>query len=192
MPYSLHSDNHNNFKEGFFKRLLRNFGIYQTFTEPNSPCNNLAKPAIVEFKAYVRILMQKTNTLVRLWCFCYEYSADILSLLATGRFDLQGRYSYEVVMRYTPDISEYVSYTWFQCCWYFYESNNSKQLCRWLGPAHQVVQVFFSYIILYNAQHIARSSVIGILQYELLSARMKEETNKFMTSLESIIGYYRE
>ena len=55
--------------------------------------------------------MQKTNTLVQLWCFCYEYLSDILSPLATGQFDLQGRSTYEVVMDYTQDISEYVSYT---------------------------------------------------------------------------------
>ena len=42
----------------------------------------------------------------------------------------------------------------------------------------------FSYIILDNAQHIVRSSVIGITKYEFLSDNMKDETNKFMTSLE--------
>ena len=46
-----------------------------------------------------------------------EYSADLLSLLANGRFDLQGRTPYELVMHHTPDISEYVSFRWFQWCW---------------------------------------------------------------------------
>ena len=151
LPYSLHSDNNPNFKEGFFKKMMRKFGIYQTFTEPHSPWQNRAEPAIGEVKAYARRLMQKTNTPVRLWCFCYEYSADVLSLLATGRFDLQGRTSYEVFMHYTPDISEYVSYTWFQWCHYYDESTKSKRLCRWLGPAHQVGQAFCSYILLDNA-----------------------------------------
>ena len=64
---------------------------------------------------------------------------------------------------------------------------NCKQLCRWLGPAHQVVQAFFSYIILDNAHHIAQSSVIGIPQDEFLSYHIKKETKKFMTSLESLL-----
>ena len=192
LPYSIHSDNHSNFKEGFFKKMLRKFGIYQTFTEPHSPWQNRAEPAIGEVKVYARRLMQRTGTPVRLWCFCYEYSADLLSLLATGRFDLQGHTSYEIVMHYTPDISEYVSYTWFQWCWYFDESTKSKRLCRWLGPAHQVGQAFCSYILLDNAKHIARSSVIGIEQEELKSEFMKDETSKFMISVESIIGNSRE
>ena len=45
-------------------------------------------------------MLAALNTLVRLWCCCYEYSVDILTLLATGRFDLQGRTSYEAVMHY--------------------------------------------------------------------------------------------
>ena len=62
LPFSLHSDNHSNFKEGFFKKMMRKFGIYQTFTEPHSPWQNRAEPAIGEVKAYARRLMQKTNT----------------------------------------------------------------------------------------------------------------------------------
>ena len=121
LPPSLHSDNHSNFKEGLFKQLLRKFGIGATYTEPHSPWQNRAEYAIGEVKAHARKLMQSTNTPVRLWCFCYEYCADILSLCATGRFDLQGRKPYETVMNYTPDISEYASYGWFQWCWYFDE-----------------------------------------------------------------------
>ena len=183
LPYSIHSDNHQNFKEGFFKRMVQKFGIYQTFTEPHSPWQNRAEPAIGEVKAYARRLMQLSDTLIRLWCFCYEYSADVLSVLATGRYELQGRTSYEAVMHYTPDISEYVSFTWFQWCWYFDESTKSKRLCRWLGPAHQIGQAFCSYVLLNNAEYIARSSVISIEDHELQSDHMQAERKKFMATI---------
>ena len=77
-------------------------------------------------------------------------------------------------MHYTPDISDCVSYTWFQWCWFLNEFTKSKQLCLWLGPAHQVGQAFCSYIILDNSQRIARSSIIGIPQDEFLSDHVKE------------------
>ena len=192
LPYSIHSDNHQNFKEGFFKRMVRKFGIYQTFTEPHSPWQNRAEPAIGEVKAYARRLMQLSDTPIRLWCFCYEYSADVLSVLATGRYELQGRTSYEAVMHYTPDISEYVSFTWFQWCWYFDESTKSKRLCRWLGPAHQIGQAFCSYVLLNNAEYIARSSVISIEDHELQSDHMQAERKKFMATIEEKIGNHRQ
>ena len=188
LPYSLHSDNHNNFKEGLFKQILRKFGVPQTFTEPHSPWQNRAEPAIGEIKRYARRIMMETQTPIRLWCFCYEYTADLLSLLAIGRFDLQGRTPYEVVMQYTPDISEYVSFTWFQWCWYHDEATKTKRICRWLGPAHQTGQSFCSYIILSNAQYIARSTVIPIPLDELKTDEMRERTSIFMNCLNEKIG----
>ena len=192
LPPSLHSDGHNNFSEGAFKKLLRKFGIPQSFTEPHSPWQNRAESAIGEIKRHSRRLMQRTNTPVRLWCFCYEYSAMILSLCATGRYDLKGRSSYEAVMNYTPDISEYVSFEWFQWCFYFDETTRSKRLCRWLGPAHNIGQSFCSYILLNNAEFITRSSVIAVSPEEMTSDIMKQNCENFMTSVEQKIGNQRE
>ena len=53
------------------------------------------------------------------------YPAEFISLLANSRFDLQGRKPYEEVMNYTLDVSEYVSFKWFQWCWYFDEDPHS-------------------------------------------------------------------
>ena len=192
LPYSLHSDNHGNFKEGLFKKLIRKFGIYQSFTEPHSPWQNRAESAIGEVKRHARKIMQSTNTPVRLWCFCYEYTADLLSLCANGSYNLQGRTPYEVVMHTTPDISEYVSFSWYQWCWYFDENTRSKRLCRWLGPAHQVSRSFCSYILLDNAQFIARSTVIHIPSTDLDSSEMKETMRSFTISVDDRIGNHRQ
>jgi hypothetical protein len=155
LPQAMHSDNHSNFKEGLFKKLLKKFGIYSTYTEPHSPWQNRAEPAIGEVKTYARRLMQWSRKPIHLWCFCYEYAADVLSLLATGRFELQGRIPYEAIMNYTPDISEYASFTWYQWCHYFDKQTKCKKLCRWLGPAHHIGQSFCSYILLENGTFIA-------------------------------------
>jgi hypothetical protein len=192
LPYSLHSDNHGNFKDGLFKKLMRKFGIYQTFTEPHSPWQNRAEPAIGEVKRYARKIMMATDTPIRLWCFCYEYTADLLSLLATGRFDLQGRTPYEMIMHYTPDISEYVSFGWFQWCYYFDEDSKSKKICRWLGPAHEVGQSFCHWILLSNGNFIARSSVIPIPDHELESDDLKRRIAIFMDCVQERIGNSKE
>ena len=188
LPYSLHCDNHANFKQGLFSKLMKKFGIFQTFTEPHSPWQNRAEAAIGDVKRYARKIMQATDTPIRLWCFAYEYSADLHSLLATSRFDLQGCTPYEVVMHYTPDISEYISFSWFQWCWYFDEGSKEKVLCRWLGPAHQVGQSFCFWILKSNSEFIARSTVILVLEHDLISDEMKERRDTFMHSVEARIG----
>ena len=66
LPALFHSDNHNNLKSGLFKRTLRKFRIWSTFTEPWSPWQNRAKYTIGEVKCHARKLMQRTSTPVRL------------------------------------------------------------------------------------------------------------------------------
>ena len=95
-------------------------------------------------------------------------------------------------MNYTPDISEYASFSWYQWCWYFNENMKAKELCRWLGPAHHVGQSFCSYILLSNGNYIARSSVIGIPDADLWSDDMIQRTQAFTKEVESNIGNYNQ
>ena len=136
--------------------------------------------------------MRLTQTPIRLWCFCYEYSAGVLSLLASGRFGLKGRTPYETYMKYTPDISEYVSCSWFQWCFYFDDATKTKQLCRWLGPVHTIDQSLCSYILVETGEFIARSSVLGIPKHELSSSDLQSQMSSFMQAVESKIGNYRQ
>ena len=57
LPASLHSDDHNNLREGLFKKMLSKFGIWSTFIEPRSPWQNRAEFAIGEVKRQSRPLM---------------------------------------------------------------------------------------------------------------------------------------
>jgi len=81
--------------------MCSRYGIWTSFTEAHSPWQNRAEPAIGEVKGYARRLMMHTQCPLKLWCFADEYAADLLSLCATGRYDLRGRTSYEHIVGYT-------------------------------------------------------------------------------------------
>ena len=98
----------------------------------------------------------------------------ILSLCVTSRYDLEGQSSYEAVMNYTLDILEYFSFEWFQWWYHFDEVTKSKQLCRWLGPVHDIGQSFCSYILLDNAECIIHSLVIALLPEDGLQINLKK------------------
>ena len=74
--------------------------------------------------------MQRQQAPLRLWCFAFEYAADILSLCASGAYQLQGRTPYEHIMNYTPDISEYINFHWYQWAFYWDEILKEKVLCK--------------------------------------------------------------
>ena len=158
-----------------FAKLSRKFQIKQTFTEPYSPWQNRAEHGINEIKSYGNKIMEASNAPLRLWCFAFEYAADILSLLATGAYQLGGRTPYEIVMGYTPDISEYVSFQWYQWSYYWDELNKMKKLSRWLGVAHNVGQSMCYWILVKGGEFIARSTVIPIPEHDLTSKEMREK-----------------
>jgi len=125
--------------------------------------------------------------------FCYEYAADLLSLCASARYDARGRTPYELVTHYTPDISEYVTFSWYQWCYYWDVDSKEKKLCRWLGPSHQIGQSFCSWILLLdNAHYIARSTVIPVPSTDLQINLVKESCRKFTDSVESKIGNHHQ
>ena len=115
----------------------------------------------------------------------------MLSLLATGRFDLKGCTPYEVVMNYIPDISEYMSFSWFQWYQYFNEATKEKELCRWLGPACHFGQLFCSHTLCHTGKVIACSSVVVIPAEDLESLEAKALMTKFTENVESEIGNHK-
>ncbi len=188
LPPALHADNAKVFVEGDVKRKCQKYGIAQSFTEPHSPWMNRAETGIREIKAYGRKLMQTKQAPIRLWCFAYEYAADICCLLATGLHDLGGRTPYEIVMQHTPDISEYVVFEWYQWAYYWDQIEKEKKLCRWLGVASNVGQAMCYNILLSNGEYIARSTVIPIPHEDLNNSDLKEQMKIFTDKLHEEIG----
>ena len=192
LPPAIHADNAKVFTQGDFGSKCTKYGIKQTFTEPHSPWMNRAETGIREIKSFGRKLMSDTQAPIRLWCFAYEYAADITCLLATGRYELEGRTPYEHIMQHTPDISEYVVFKWYQWAYYWDESEKEKRLCRWLGISSNVGQAMCFNILTDNGTFITRSTVIPIPADDLQSDSIKEQMTAFTTSVSDAIGDHKK
>ena len=126
LPLIMKYNNYKIFKKVTYKWLLQIF-----WNHPNIYESSLAVAEQIQIcdrtnQATLRKLLIDLNTPIWFWCFCYEYTADIISLCVTGCFELQGRTPYEIVMNYTPDICEYASFLWFQWLWLYYEILKNK------------------------------------------------------------------
>ena len=134
--------------------------------------------------------MKSTNTPVRLWDYCWEYVASIISLTATDHFLLDGVTPFEKVHGYTPDISEYITYQWV---WYYcpHPSDNDKvQLGRWLGPAHDCGQGLAYHILSSSGYVLTRSTVSIIETDDFGSEENLRRRDDFTKEMESHIGNY--
>jgi hypothetical protein len=108
--------------------------------------------------------------------------------MATGLYDLGGRTPYEFVMQYTPDISKYVVFKWYQWAYYWDQDSKEKRLCRWLGVASEVGQAMCYYVLTETGKPIARSTVIPIPDIDLNQSELKSCMEKFTLSVHDCIG----
>ena len=93
-----------------------------------------------------------------------------------------------MVTNYTPDISEYVAFTWYQWYWYFDEDRRNKSLCRWIGPANNIGQAMCLFVIIENGEYLARSSVIEVDKLAMQTPELQSQMEKFTSNLQSKIG----
>ena len=110
IPSELHTDGAGELVHGEWNTLCQRHKIHRTFTEPQSPWQNIAERAGGVIKSKVRDMMRRINTPLILWDYCVEYVAEVKCMTATDLFDLNGRTPFEAVLGYTPDISELVEF----------------------------------------------------------------------------------
>ena len=87
--------------------------IRQITTEPYSPWQNPAELSGGIIKRKMRHLMKSKLTPIVLWDYCWTYVCEIHSLTVTNNIYLNGETLFASVMGYTPDISEFLAFGWY-------------------------------------------------------------------------------
>ena len=172
-------------------KTCRKHKIRQLTTEPHTPRQNPAELAGGNVKRKVRQLMKRTSTPVRLWDYCWVYAAEIRSLVANGNIYLDGGTPFSKVHGYTPDISEYLTFAWYDWVWYHEPNNPDKSLIgRWLGPAHDIGQGLAYYVLNDKGKVVIRSTVSPLTNEEFTSPSIQSQMSHYTTSMESFIGNF--
>jgi hypothetical protein len=191
IPSALHTDDAKELTSGKWREVCTNHDIKQTLTEPYSPFQNCAEVNIQELKKHVRRVMGKTKTPKRLWDSCASYVAELRCLTAQPLYSLHGRTPYELVTGNTPDISEYISFSWYQPVWYFDKASfpeETNRIGRWIGVAHNIGQAMCFWILPKSGIPIARSTVRPITDDELLSEAVRQELQSYDQAIERKLG----
>ena len=174
-------------------KTCRKHKIRQITTEPHTPRQNPAELAGGIIKRKVRHLMKRTSTPVRLWDYCWTYAADIRSLTVTDNIHLDGETPYGKVRGYTPDISKYLSFQWYDWVWYNDPNAPDKLLIgRWLGPAHDVGQGLAYFVLTEHGKVAIRSTVSPISREDKLNNAISQQMTDYTTSMESYIGHFTQ
>jgi hypothetical protein len=174
-------------KTEFMKRV-RKHGIEHHVSEPHRPQENRAESVIREVKKRWFRQMTKRRVPARLWDYGIVWVCEIMSLTANSVFSLEGRAPIEQITGETPDISEYLDFSFYDWVWYKDNAGVGDNKCgRWLGVSHRVGNLMSYWILTISGRVISRTTVQRVTELELatddLKARCKEYTERITAIL---------
>ena len=112
-------------------------------------------------KRHSRQTMRRTLCPIRLWDYCFKYTTEVKSLTVTDLFQLNNRTPSEIVMGYTPYISDFLKFEFYNWIWYWEPGvlSQKENLGRWLGVARSVGQGLAYYVLKDNGQVVVRNTL---------------------------------
>ena len=191
VPIKLLTDGAPELVKGEWSKICKRHFIHQRATEPHSPWQNPAELSDGIVKRRVRNLMKKTNTPIRLRDYCWCYVSDLRSITATRHLYLDDVTHFEKVHGYTPNISEFLSFKWFQ--WVLYQDPDSPtkaELGRWLGPAHDICQGMAYHILTRDGTVVTRSTVSQLSPADKISQDILKQQESFTNGVDDSIGNF--
>jgi hypothetical protein len=191
IPHHLHTDVAKTQTLGEWKRIVKQYHIKTSETEPYSPWQNRAESGIRELKQHTGLIMQHHQSPTALWGYACLYVARIRNMTVNQHPAAQGRTPYEIVTGETPDISEYTAFHWYQLIWYIDNASfpeSRKELGRWLGVSHRVGQAMCFWILTGNGTIVSRSSVQALSKDELCIDSIQNQIQTFDQAINAKIG----
>ena len=189
LPSEMLTDNAPEFVEGEWRNMCLKYYVKQKFTEPYTPWQNPAELQGGILKRKLRTLMKLTSTPVQLWDYAWQYVSEIRSVTAMKHMYLDGMTPLEKVCGYTPDISEFILFSWYEIVWYFTPHDSQRnQLGRWLGPATNLGQGLAYNVLTIHGKVVVRSTVTTLSSTEKTSPTVIKEMKQFDDTVGSILG----
>ena len=90
----------------------------------------------------------------------------------------------EKVTRETPEISEYVNFSFYDWCWYKENASMGEmKLGRWLGISHQTDSLMSFWVLTPSCRVVSRTSVQRVTQLEMSEEATQKRTAAFDKSI---------
>ena len=135
-PHHIRTDNAQMEVGKKWKQVLRKYTISSSTTEPHHPWQNPAERRIQEYKKGTNRILDRTGAPAYLWFYALLLWVGLLNVLA--KLSHGNKSCHEVATGFTPDISPYLEFTFYDPVYYYDESekfpSSKEQLGRWLGP----------------------------------------------------------
>lgn len=169
-----------------FDEIRRHYRINDQRTEPYSPWQNRAESGIRILKSKWRRLMVKRGVPIRLWDFAFVWICQIYSRMATK----SGRSGMEIITGDTPDISEWIDFTFYDWVWFWHPPDGSEnpRIGRWLGVSHRVGSALCYWVLTSTGRVVARTTVQHITEEDMSRDDVKVKMDAFRDSISRFLS----
>jgi hypothetical protein len=173
-------------RQSHFNRSIRHYRINKHVIEPFSPWQNKVESGIRIIKTRWRRLMVKRKVPRQVWDFALVWVAQIYSRTAMKH----GRTGFEIVTGDTPDISEWIDFSFYDWVWYWHAPNNddNPRLGRWLGISHRVRSALCYWILSKSGRILARPTVQHVTTEDMTSNDVQHKMEEYNRELKNIVG----
>jgi len=180
-------------KETLWNKIVDDFMIHLSSSEPYSHWQNLCESEIREVKRSTYRFLRRTNTPKRLWCYCAEWYAGVRRLTALDIHSLKGRVPEERRVGDTPDISEYAQFDWYDWVEYYDpaeagDKEAKSKLGRFCGVAKNVGPSCTYWVLTANAKVIARSTVTTLSDERRRDPAWQEQMTDYQEQIKAKFG----
>ena len=160
-PLNIHNDNSKMQTSKAWNELTNLYNIATSTTEPYHPQQNPAEQRIQTIKARTRAVMDATGAPPSVWLYCVHYVVDILNMTAHAK--LNWRTPFEISSGYTPDISPFLHFRFWDSVVYFEQSsfpNSNELMGYWLGVTKNCGDTFTYHVYVPETHRVIASSVL--------------------------------
>ena len=171
-----------------FVKNVRKYDIEHHLSEPQRPQQNRAESVICEVKRKWFRQMTKRRVPKRLWDYGIVWVSEIMSLTANSTFALDGRTPIEQITGETPDISEYLDFSFYDWVWYRDNAGvGDNMFGRWLGVSHRVGNLMSYWTLTLTGRVISRTTVQRVTNLELGTDDVKRRCEEYDTRIADLL-----
>ena len=124
--------------------------------------------------------MTETSTPDCLIDYATKYVTDLRNFVPPNISSINNRTPNEIVEGNTPDILEFIRFSWFSFVWYWDPAHFKKQhIGRWIGVAHSIGSGHVYYILTKNGRVLARSTVSNLSDDDKTSTGIQTQMAQF-------------
>ena len=167
-----------------FQQLIRLHNIKYHVSEPRRPNQNPAEGSIREIKKRWYRIMVKKNVPKRFWDYGLVWICETGNISVSSSRYAKGRTSIEFITGETPEISEYLDFSFYD--WVTYKSDaglGEEQLGKWLGVSHKIGDMMSYWVLPISGKVISCVTVQRLPHLE----QAKEEVQQKMEEFKEVI-----